>query len=439
MTSVPDASAERPVPAPGLGQALADFGREVRAFPWRTTAWTLRERFREDRLGLTAGSLTFTTMIAMVPLFTVALAIFSAFPMFAQLEGVLQKWLIQSLVPDNIARQVSAYLVQFAHKAGRMGWAGALFLLVTALALVLTIDRKLNDIWRVRRVRPLAQRVLVYWGLLTLGPLLLAASLSITSYVVSANRGVVAALPGGVRLLFDMLEFALVALAMAALYRYVPHTRVRWSHAVLGGLFVACGLELAKKGLAWYLAQVPTYATVYGTFATVPILLVWVYLAWVMVLLGAVVAAYLPSLLGGIARRGDSPGWDFQLSLEVLDRLLAARQAAQKGLSTAQLAAALRVEPLQLQAPLDALQALDWVGRLQEDAERHVLLVRPADTPLAPLAHRLLLPPGPTSASFWHSAGLQGLSLQDALPAPLGTAAEVAENRGAESGNGILV
>ncbi len=131
---------------------------------------TLRERFGEDRLGVTASSLTFTTTISLVPLFTVALAIFSAFPMFARLQDSLQKWLIQSLVPDNIAKQVLSYLNQFAAKAGEMGWAGALALLVTALALILTIDRKLNDIWRVRESRPFTQRVLVYWAVLTLGP-----------------------------------------------------------------------------------------------------------------------------------------------------------------------------------------------------------------------------------------------------------------------------
>src|SRR5690606_14147390 len=161
---------------------------------------------------------------------------------------------------------------------------------VTALALILTIDRKLNDIWRVRQSRSLTQRVLVYWAVLTLGPLLLAGSLSITSYALTASSGVVSAPPGGVRFLLDTFQFAIVTVGIAALYRFVPNTHVRWNHALLGGLFVATGLELAKKVLTWYLAQVPTYSVVYGTFATLPILLVWIYVAWVIVLLGAVVA-----------------------------------------------------------------------------------------------------------------------------------------------------
>ncbi len=378
--------------------------RDALKFPWANTAITLRERFREDRLGVTASSLTFTTTISLVPLFTVALAIFSAFPMFERLQGTLQGWLVQSLVPPDIAKQVLSYLNQFAAKAGQMGWAGALVLLVTALALILTIDRKLNDIWRVRQARPLTQRVLVYWAVLTLGPLLLAGSLTVTSVVLSASRGVMSALPGGVRLLLESVQLVLLVGGIAALYRYVPNTRVRWSHALVGALFVAVSLELAKKMLAWYLTQVPTYSVVYGTFATVPILLVWIYVAWVIVLLGAVVAAYLPSLLSGIARRGDSPGWSFQLALELLGQLQVARETAPRGIGLEALAQALRVDPLQLEEPVAVLVSLDWLGRLDEDAERYVLLVDPMVTPMAPLVERLLLARQPHTERFWEES-----------------------------------
>src|SRR5512133_3130653 len=125
-----------------LRQLLA----EVSRFPWRSTASTLRERFREDRLGLTASSLTFTTTMALVPFFTLALAVFTAFPTFGKLQTALQAWLVQSLIPDAIARQVLGYLTQFSGKASRLGAAGLGALFVTALALVLTIDRTLNSI-----------------------------------------------------------------------------------------------------------------------------------------------------------------------------------------------------------------------------------------------------------------------------------------------------
>ena len=390
-------------------------------FPWRNTA--LRERFGEDRLGVTASSLTFTTTISLVPLFTVALAIFSAFPMFSRMQKQLQQWAVQSLVPDNIALPVLGYLNQFAAKAGEMGWVGALALLISALALILTIDRKLNDIWRVREGRPLTQRVLVYWALLTLGPLLLAGSLSVTSYALSASKGLVATMPGGLKLLLGSLQFFLMALGVSALYRYVPNTRVRWSHAFLGGLFVASGLELAKKLLAWYLSTVPTYSVVYGTFAIVPILLVWIYLVWVIVLLGAVVSAYLPSLLSGVARRGDTPGWSYQLALELLSHLNRARQhnassvlpPESRGLSLTHLAQTLRVDRLQLEEPLQALRGLDWVGCLDEEEGRWVLLVDPLVTPLAPLVNSLLLSRAPHTQSMWEVSRWESARLAQAI------------------------
>src|SRR6188768_3399912 len=132
-----------------LRQLLTDLAH----FPWVSTAHTLRERFREDRLGLSASSLTFTTTIALVPFFTVALALFTAFPMFAQMQGRVQRWLVDSLIPENIARQVLGYLTQFASKAGSLGVLGLGVLLLTVFSLILTIDKTLNNIWRVRTSR----------------------------------------------------------------------------------------------------------------------------------------------------------------------------------------------------------------------------------------------------------------------------------------------
>ncbi len=398
-----------------LPARLQEFLHQLSTFPWRTTALTLRERFREDRLGLSASSLTFTTTIALVPLVTVALALFTAFPMFAKFQEVLQKWLVESLIPDNIARQVLGYLTQFASRAGRLGWAGLTLLFFTALSLVFTIDRTLNGIWRVRRPRPLGQRILVYWAAITLGPLLLAGSLTTTSYIVTASRGVVGGMSDGVRLLLDALEFLMIAAGLAATYHYVPNTRVKWGHAWTGGLFAAAGIELAKKLLTVYLKMVPTYSAVYGAFATVPILLIWIYVAWAIVLLGAVIAAYLPSLLAGVSRRALVPGWRFQLALELLHAL----ERSRRGLTLMQLAEQLRVDPLQLEPLIETLAGLDWVGRLaaegDEDVSRLVLLADPTRTPLAPLLHQLLLPREAATEALWRSGRMGELLLCDAL------------------------
>ncbi|MEI6803901.1 MAG: YihY family inner membrane protein [Burkholderiales bacterium] len=394
--------------------------QDVAHVPWLNAMHTLRERFRDDRLGLTASSLTFTTTIALVPLITVALAVFTAFPMFAKFQDVLQKWLIESLVPDNIARQVLGYLNQFAGKASKLGTAGLAVLLGTALALVFTIDRTLNTIWRVRKARPFAQRVLIYWAAITLGPLVLGISLSITSYALSASKGLVGDMPGGVGLLLDVLQFVLVAAGAAAMFRYVPNTDVRWGHAWMGGFFVSAGLELAKKALTWYLANVPTYSAVYGAFATVPILLVWIYVGWVIVLLGAALTAYMPYLLAGATRRRFFHGWQFELALEILQRLELAHHDATKGLALEALCHDLQIDPLRLEPVIEALLQLDWIGQLAPagDAEglpRYVLLIDPDKTPLAPLLQRLLLVRNATTEKMWNLGRFPAATVRDAL------------------------
>ena len=398
---------------------IAPLLAELSRFPWRSSASTLRERLREDRLGLTAGSLTFTTTIALVPLMTLALALFTAFPMFGKVQGALQQWLVQSLVPDAIARQVVAYLTQFSGKASRLGVAGLSVLLVSAIALVLTIDRTLNDIWRVKRPRPLSQRVLIYWAVLTLGPLLLGASLSLTSYALYASRVLVRGLPGGLQVMLDVVEFGLIATALTCLYRFVPNTPVRWSHALAGGIFAAVGIEIAKRLLALYLSMVPTYSSVYGAFAALPILLVWIFLAWLVVLLGAVLAAYLPSLLGSRRRTPAGQGWSFELALQVLQHLHRASVSARRGMSADELVAATQVDALHLEPVLETLVELDWIGRLNEVdddvATRYVLLADAQSTSLEPLLRHLLLPRTEATRALWDRGGWSRLYLKDVL------------------------
>ena len=149
---------------------------ELQAFPWRKLGGLLLERFRDARLGVSASSLAFTTVLAMVPLFAVALAVFTAFPMFGKFQDTIQRWLVESLVPESIARQVLGHVTQFARKASRLGSVGLLAVVVTALALMVTIERTLGQIWRVERQRPFPKRVLLYWAAITLGPLLLGGS-----------------------------------------------------------------------------------------------------------------------------------------------------------------------------------------------------------------------------------------------------------------------
>lgn len=395
---------------------LASLLQTLRNWPWFETARTLGRRFREDRLGISASSLTFTTLIALVPLLTVMLALFSAFPMFSKFQSALQQYFLQALVPDGIARPVLGTLTQFAAKASRLGSAGLVFLVFSALALMLTIDRTLNAIWRVRKPRPIAQRVLVYWAAITLGPLLLGISLTLSSLALTASRGIVETLPGGVTLALQMLEFALLMLGMSALYRYVPNTDVRWRHALAGGLFVAVGLEVAKRVLAWYVGEVPGISMVYGAFATLPILLLWIYVGWLVVLFGAVIAAYAPSLQMHLAPPHDVPGQRFTLAVALLGALRSARAMPPHGLTLAQLMTRLHVDPLQIDALMATLMRLGWVGRIEGDAERcHVLLCEPTTTLAEPLIEQLLLATDPRTRAFRQRTGLAHMTLAELI------------------------
>jgi membrane protein len=388
----------------------------LRDWPWFETLRTLRLRFREDRLGLTASSLTFTTLLALVPLVTVMLALFAAFPVFARFQDALQQYFLNSLVPDSIAGPVLRALTEFAGKANRLGTAGLVFLLISALALMLTIDRTLNGIWRVRKARPLAQRVLIYWAALTLGPLLLGISLTVTSLLVSGTSGLVERPPGGVEWLLNIAQVGLLAVAMSALFYHVPNTHVRPRHALAGGAFVAIAFEAAKSALAWYLQAMPGLSAVYGAFATLPILLLWIYLSWVIVLLGAVIAAYAPSLQMRVVRRPDTAGHLFAMALTMLGALARERQRPGNGLTVAQLSQGMRTDPLQIEPLIEVLVSLDWVARLDEDdAKRHVLLCDPQATPAAPLIDRLLLGQESATRAFRQRAGLEQMRLAELL------------------------
>jgi membrane protein len=238
--------------------------------------------------------------------------------------------------------------------------------------------------------------------------------------VVTASRDVVDVLPGSIRWLLDSFELLLLTACVSGLYFYVPYTRVRWRHAITAGFLVAGALELAKKGMALYLLQVPTYSLIYGAFAALPILLVWIYVTWLLVLLGAVLAASLPHLGRQEWRKPQGAGWSFRLALEVLAELNAAKTTESRGFSTDELAVRLRVEVSELRQVLEVLQNLDWVGRLTEQNDlgqaRQVLLVDPALASVAPLADRLLVLRGSAADPVWQQTGLDQIRLVQLLP-----------------------
>jgi membrane protein len=300
---------------------------------------------------------------------------------------------------------------------------------------MVTIERTLGQIWGLQRQRPLPQRVLLYWSAITLGPLFLGGSLAITSYVVTASRDVVDVLPGAVRWFLDGFELLLLTVCVSGLYFYVPYTRVHWRHALTAGFLVAVALELAKKLMAVYLLQVPTYSLIYGAFAALPILLVWIYVTWLLVLLGAVLASSLPQLGRQTWRKPEGAGWGFRLALEVLAELHTAKASLQRGWSTEELALRLHVEPTEMRQVLEVLQNLDWVGRLTEQnaqgQARQVLLMDPAQVAVGPLADRLLVLRAGGSDPVWSQTGLDQIQVAQLLPKAQATLGSGGAKRGA--------
>jgi membrane protein len=253
-------------------------------------AW---RRFQEERCPQIAASLAFTTLLAIVPIITVALTAISAFPAFRGLLQHVERFLVRTMLPESAA-MVAGYAEQFAANAARLTTLGIALIFVTAVIVLLTIDRAFNQIWRVPRPRGLVPRLVVYWALLTVGPPLIGASLALTSWLVSQSLGIVKDTPLAAEVMLDVVPVLLTACAFTLAYIAIPNRRVRVRDALAGGVAAAVAFEATKHGFAFFIAQFPTYKLVYGAFASVPIFLLWIYLSWVVVLLGAVMAAVMP-------------------------------------------------------------------------------------------------------------------------------------------------
>lgn len=331
-------------------------------------------RFREDRCSLVAASLTYANLLALVPMFTIALTVMSAFPVFERLMAELRLFVLKNLVPEVAGRVIDNYAQQFSQNAAGLTTVGLLMLGVTALFMMFTIDDALNVIWRSRRGRPLIQRLLIYWTLLTLGPILVGTSISLTSYLIGVSKGWLGAKSGVDTLLLRVVPVVLTMLAFAMLYIGVPNRYVPRSHALIGAAIAAVLFELMKRVFAAYVAGVPTYSVVYGTFAAFPIFLLWLYLSWLVILAGAVIAASLSHWRGGVWRFRATPQRRFYDALRILRVLYTAnRQQQSISLAGIRLAAPIGLEILD-----DILSRLEEAGFVRRARGRHyVLATRP--------------------------------------------------------------
>ncbi len=303
---------------------------------WRRVLGILRFtaiRVDQEKLIQLASSLTFTTVLAIVPLLAVALSLFTAFPLFSDFSDALQTFMVKSLMPASISDSVMHYLNEFAEQASHLTAIGGVFLVLTALMLIMSIDSALNDIWHVGRQRPVVQRIMIYWGVISLGPILVGASLWTSSFLAKESLGLVTQMPTLLELALSIVPLLLTGLGFTLLFVVVPNCRVRWVDAFAGGYFTAMLLEVMKFGFAYYISRFPTYTVVYGAFSTLPVFLLWVYLSWLGVLLGAMVAANLHLVHTYRLNTGAKPGADLVDAIKVLTLLDDARNHRPPGLS----------------------------------------------------------------------------------------------------------
>ncbi len=324
-------------------------------------------RFVDDRCAQIASSLTFTTLLSLIPLITVMVMVFAAFPVFTDLMAQIKIFVLMNMVPEVAGKVITVYMTQFSAEAAKLTMLGIVGLTITALLLIYTIDHAFNVIWRVHKPRTVLQRFLTYWAVLTIGPIILGASLSLTYYLVSFSLGYVRHTPLLGQTALKLLPVALMSLAFTLLYLAVPNRYVPWKHALVGGVFAGIAFELMKRVFAWYITSFPTYTLVYGAFATFPIFLLWIYFSWLVILLGAVIAAALSHWRGGTWQLMRAPGWQFEAALRLLQALAEAQRAGQS-VKLAWLSQHVDLGLDEMEALLDRLAQANFVRRADKDA-----------------------------------------------------------------------
>ena len=249
----------------------------------------LLNRFVEDRLNASAAALTFVSLFALVPLLTVTLSIASALPAAGNIEGKLNEFLLQFLLPES-STQVVQYLSTFISQARSLTAFGVIILLVSAILMLRNVEKALNDIWRNRANRKPLASFLLYWAVLSLGPAAIGFGLGIRAYLFAATNDW-----GGLHLfglgslLISLLPFVISAIGLTCLYAVVPNCQVPLRHALIGGVFAAITFTIARMLFTAIMAK-SSYTLVYGAFAAVPLFLLWIYVTWIIVLIGAVLA-----------------------------------------------------------------------------------------------------------------------------------------------------
>ena len=372
------------------------------------------ERFDATLCLQVAGSLTYTTLLALVPLLTVMLSLFSNFPAFGELGEALSEFLQANVLPARAGEIVTTYALQFSEKAAQLTLVGTATLVVTVLMLLSTIDGVFNDIWGVRDPKSLLKRMGVYWVVLTLGPFALAGSVYALSKLVAGSSQIVGESFSIIVLSGVLAPVALLTALFAFLYYAVPNHPVKAMHALLSGFFTALAFILTQRVFGAFIVNFPNYTLIYGTFAALPIFLAWLYASWVIVLSGALVAASLP---GFFARKHTQPrfaGDEACLAVALLAQLADA-QATGKVLAFEALHAGTGATPALAESVLGGLRKAGWV--LRTDEECWALATRIDELALSDIVHHFALDPAQWSRiahpACLHAANRLAAGLRD--------------------------
>jgi membrane protein len=244
------------------------------------------KRCREDNITISAGHLAYVTLLSLVPFIMVTFTIMSAFPAFASVRSKLEHFVFSNFVP-TASDVVHKYMTDFVGNASQMSAIGILSLLLVALMLISNVDKTLNRIWRTQSDRPIVYTFAIYWMVITLGPMLIGSSVVVSSYLTGLAAFTEEYTPGLGTFLLSLVPSGAAMLAFTILYMVVPNRRVFARHALVGAIVATIAFEITKSGFALYVTNFPSYELIYGALAVVPILFLWVYLSWVIVLFGA--------------------------------------------------------------------------------------------------------------------------------------------------------
>lgn len=379
------------VPQAVRSHRLFDLSRQVLSFA--------AHRMRDTQLQEVASSMTLATLLSLVPLLAVSLAVFAAFPSFESSRRALEEAVLTSFLPIEYSEVVVKYLHAFSQQATGLGAFGIGGLSVTALLLIDKFFVTVNRIFKVRTMRPWSQRAVIYWALLTLAPLAITLSLTLSGQMLKLAFGedVGASLfPTWVLAVFQML---LQGLGYALLYKLVPNCHVPVSHALTGGMSVAVVGQIVKQGFEIYVTA-GTLSTLYGAFVAFPVFLLWLYVNWILVFSGAAVTATIPLLTSGRYADSYRTGNDFLTGVALLRVLTAERAAGRSSLGVEELADRVDSYPEAVSRILSRLADAGYVGELATGRRRltpaWALLADPETKTLREAFHALLVDPNNT-------------------------------------------